>query len=183
VKVRCRENPTAPWQDAEWTDILTDIRPLSPPSLPPAAPSSSLWWVWAAGAAIAVLLVGGFIYWKTSRQPRPRVLTHEERALAELNRLEATLAHQGSSPRAFSEALSTLLRRYVAARYALPAPRQTTPEFLATVDPAQRDQLRAFLERCDLVKFAGALPTVEESREMLQVVRAFVQASEKPTPA
>jgi hypothetical protein len=182
VKVRCRENPNAPWQEVEWTDILADIRPLSPPSLPPAAPSSPLWWLGAAAGAIAVMLVAGFVYWRRSRRQPPRVLTREERALAELDRLEATLAQQGSNPRSFFEGLSTLLRRYVAERYALPAPRQTTAEFLATVDVAQREQLRAFLESCDLVKFAGALPTAEESREMLQVVRVFVQTSEKPAP-
>ena len=57
------------------------------------------------------------------------------------------------------------------------------PLALGEHDPAQRDQLRAFLERCDLVKFAGASLTTEESREMLQIVRVFVQTSEKPVPA
>jgi hypothetical protein len=184
VKVRCRESATAPWEEVEWTDILADVRPLRPASLPAPVPSHLLAWFGAAGAAAVLLLLVAIVVWQRSRRPPPRVLTQEERALAALDRLEATLSQPTHQPGAFSEALSGLLRRYVAERYSLPAPRPTTAEFLAAVretpiDEAQREQLCTFLQRCDLVKFAGASLTLEECREMARFVRTFIQTSEQ----
>ncbi len=181
VKIRCRESADAEWRDAEWTDILTDVHPLRPPPPPPPPPRFGLQWLWFVVAAVAVLGVAGLVWWRMSKRPPPHVPTHEERALAALARLEATLSQPSADARAFTESLSLLLRRYVAERFALPAPRQTTPEFLetvraaTTVSDAQREQLRAVLERCDLVKFAGALPDAEESRSLAAVVRTFIQ--------
>jgi hypothetical protein len=188
VKIRCRENGTAPQEEAEWTDILTEIRPLRTAPLP--TPTS----IFGPRLLVAGLLtfltfavgcVGGFLIWRHFRRPKPRVLTHEERALADLDRLQRSASQPQFEPRAFAGALSVLLRRYIAERYALPATRQTTAEFLEKVretikiEETQRGQLQAFLERCDLVKFAGVSPSAEECRELSDFVRRFVQDGEK----
>ena len=53
-----------------------------------------------------------------------------------------------------------MLRHYIEDRFGLRAPEQTTEEFLAELrqkhvfGERQKDLLRAFLEHCDLVKFA-----------------------------
>jgi Domain of unknown function (DUF4381) len=186
LKVRCRENDTAAWEEAEWTDILADLHGLPLPTVPPRAPSVGLWWLWAAAVPIGVVLLGAVVVWRRRRRPAPRLLSHGERALAELQRLEA--ARPTHNPREFADwaaALSALLRRYVTERFALPALRQTTAEFLKAVQetpaitPAQHDRLRTFLECCDLVKFAAASPSLEESREMVQFVTAFIHDGEK----
>ena len=63
----------------------------------------------------------------------------------------------------------------------LPAPQQTSPEFLAAISkdvhfsPAERRLLAEFLEECDAIKFAriGADLTVNES--LLERAFAFVR--------
>jgi hypothetical protein len=179
VKLRCRESPTAPWEEAEWTNILTDLHGLPLPGAPPVA-SFSWWWLVVAAVPGVAVLICGVVWWRRARRQPPPALTAEERALAALQRLEATL--HTAAPQELCNALSTGLRRYVAERFAVPALGQTTPEFLTSLSGCkalaaiQRDQLGALLERCDLVKFAGVSPTLEESREMVQFVAAFVRA-------
>jgi hypothetical protein len=186
VKVRCRVNETAAWEEMEWTNILANLHGLPMPTVPSPPASLVPWWVWVAAVPIGVVLLAaalGGVFWRWRRRPAPRVLSHGERALAELQQLQAALPTH--DPRAFAEALSALLRRYVAERFALPALRQTTAEFLAAVhetpaiEPAQQNQLCLFLERCDLVKFAGASPAIEESLAMVQFVATFIREGEQ----
>src|SRR5262249_30615438 len=94
----------------------------------------------------------------------------------------------------FYTRLSDVLRRYLELRYHLPAPEQTTLEFLEQMQrapqlqPEQQVLLRDFLERCDLVEFARARPSPEECRTDVERARAFVEqtatgAEGKPSTA
>jgi hypothetical protein len=136
-----------------------------------------------------MVVIAAVIFWtRRAKRPQPG-LSLEQRASRDLAQLEARLQVAGFDARAYSWELSALLRRYLAERFALPAPRQTTAEFVKTVTEIKitdehQESLRTFLERCDLIKYAGVSPTVEESREMAEFVRAFIRmTTETPLAA
>jgi len=100
-------------------------------------------------------------------------------ALEALDRLDA----MGLSERDVKEyhfLVSGVLRRYLEDRFGFKAPEQTTDEFLEAVlqdhilDKAQKGLLKAFLEQCDLVKFARWIPTNQQTKSVSKTVRDFV---------
>ena len=64
----------------------------------------------------------------------------------------------------FTDRVSDVLRRYVEARFDLPAPERTTEEFLDEIarapvlDRERKRFLAEYLAQCDLVKFAAREP-------------------------
>jgi hypothetical protein len=75
-------------------------------------------------------------------------------------------------PRAFAIAVSDAVRVYLEERFTLRAPERTTEEFLrdlqktSALTPQQKASLAAFLEQCDLVKFARFEPPESALREL-----------------
>jgi hypothetical protein len=69
----------------------------------------------------------------------------------------------------------------VSAQFGLRATTQTSPEFLASIATSvrfsddDRRLLAAFLERCDLLKFARVEAHVDENHELAGAATAFVQ--------
>jgi hypothetical protein len=125
------------------------------------------------GAGMAIRLAG-----KRSAKPQA---TAQEAALKELTGVEALgLPDKGEFERYHTE-LSSIVRRYLERRFGLAATRQTTAEFLESMKtstallPAQQALLRDFLEQCDLAKFAGAKPTVEQCGGVAAAARRLVQ--------
>lgn len=142
-------------------------------------------WPWAAGAA-ALVLAGAVAWWLLRARPRAPIAP-DAWALAELRRLElAGLPARGDFGRYYDD-LTAVVRRYVALRYAIPADRQTSREFLDATRahgefPAeQAERLRALLRLADLVKFAQAEPTAAECGANLAEARAFVEST-RPGP-
>lgn len=120
--------------------------------------------------------------------PRP---AHEV-ALEALAALDASPLLQRGMVKEYHIEASDILRRYVEARFAVDALEMTTVEVVAGleaagVDARFRDGLRAFLEQCDLVKFAKVRPGQDASRQVLdlgrRVVLDSVPAPEPATPA
>ena len=75
---------------------------------------------------------------------------------------------------------SDIVRRYVEARFSVPALEMTTWEIVGGlertgVDAETREQLRRFLDRCDLVKFAKVRPSIEESTDTVRAGRTLVE--------
>lgn len=110
--------------------------------------------------------------------PRP---AHEV-ALEELARLEASPLLSEGRVKDFHIRVSEILRRYVEERFRVPALEMTTWEVLGGLQAAGvaedlRRDLRRFLDQCDLVKFAKARPTDEESRAVLELGRELVERS------
>ena len=82
----------------------------------------------------------------------------------------------------FAADVSTIVRTYIAARFAIDAPRTTTEEFLRGLlhTPApglegHRPLLAAFLEQTDLVKFARAELNTDEMERLLGTAQEFVR--------
>jgi hypothetical protein len=180
VKVRFRDGPAAPFQDAEWVDLLKMMRDVPPPEALPPVPSRLQWLPWTGLAAVGLALTAaGWVIlrrWMLAR----RTLSPDQWALQELTRLQqASITTLNMSD--CHRLLSDVVRRYLMDRYALPAMRQTTAEFLATMRTSgrlsaeQQAVLYDFLERCDLAKFAPVGASPEEWREATALARAFVE--------
>jgi hypothetical protein len=107
--------------------------------------------------------------------PRP---AHEV-ALEALTALEASTKLDRGLVKEYHIEASDILRTYVEARFGVDALEMTTLEVLARLDAAGtdmrfRDGLRAFLEQCDLVKFAKVRPGPDASHQVLDLGRRIV---------
>jgi hypothetical protein len=140
-------------------------------------------WVWVCigfGAAVLVLFLVWLGYWLAHRKPKPIPPTPRQIALRQLEELRTRAPH--TEPYEFSVAVSDVLRTYVSAQYHMRATQQTSPEVLNSISAAaefteqDRKLLAAFLERCDLLKFARITAHEEENVELLRAASAFVQS-------
>ena len=141
-----------------------------------------MWMVVVAGV-IALILLGLliwlFVRWLRKGPPPLPPLSPRAAALVELDKLRGQV--QSLPPYGFSIAVSNVLRTYIGAQFGLHAPQQTSPEFLASISSAQnfsdedRSLLAAFLDRCDMIKFARAEATAEDSEQLLSSAVSFVQ--------
>ena len=155
-----------------------EIRPIEPPV--PLFPYPT----WMVVMAIAVaLLVLGLIAWAVVRhirnRPAPIPPTPREIALAALEQLRTRIA--AVEPYPFSIEVSDVLRTFVTAQFRVGATRQTSPEFLAAAassplfSEADKALLAAFLEKCDLIKFARIHATNADSGQLLEQALRFVE--------
>lgn len=147
-------------------------------------------WAWIAIAAALVLLVLAILWWRRAR--RRRLLRGEPGqpahglALAALDRLQSDDLIAQQRIEEFYVRVSGILRYYIEWRFGLRAPEQTTEEFLDAMlvaggpIAAHRDLLSAFLEHCDLVKFARHQPATADMHDALQRARDFVEQTAAP---
>jgi len=133
------------------------------------------------GAVLFIVLVALAVwYWQkrvraAAPPPDPRVVAME--ALQRLSGPEG----EALSALEFVVAVAEVLRRFLEGRHAMAASRQTTEEFLESLEGSKqfsgpvREQLRRFLERCDAVKFAAVHADTEVRRglvfETIKLVR------------
>ena len=173
--------PTA--APATGTNQLRDIKP------PVEIPSGWEWLIWVGTALVlAALLHFASRYWrkrKTAKPPIPEIPPH----IRARRRLEEALALLGQ-PREFCIAVSDTARWYLEERFDFHAPERTTEEFLLELQgtdlltSAQKMSLGAFLESCDLVKFAKYEPREPELRELHASALRLVEETEpRPTQA
>ena len=141
------------------------------------------WPWWAAGGA-AYLLAVGIVVWLCLRRRKAEKIVRifrpaHEIAYEILRRLAEDRLVEAGRVKEFYERLSDCLRHYIEYRFELRAPERTTEEFLAEAGRAEalaehREDLRSFLEHCDLVKFAKFEPSSEQISEALRMVERFV---------
>ena len=145
-------------------------------------------WQWFLYAALALGLVAVLVALvRRWRRPRPVAppLPHEV-ALARLVAAEALIPEH--KPREFGIAVSDAVREYIEARFALRAAHRTTEEFIGVhlADEnspllPHREPLRAFLQSCDLAKFARWSLDEDAMRDLSGSARGFVEAT-RPLP-
>ena len=141
-------------------------------------------WLLAGGCLLAVLLGWTLFLLKRRKAPppAPKILPHVVALLA-LQKIEA-MGLERSNIREYYFLVSGVLRRYLEDRFGLRAPEQTTEEFLASVatnhllNLSQKELLKSFLERCDLVKFAKYIPQTQEAAKVSQTVREFIHQTQ-----
>jgi hypothetical protein len=121
---------------------------------------------------------------ETKRTPAlapPEAPSHEL-ALAALAELEASPLLARGEVKEYHIEVSDILRTYVERRFGVDALEMTTAEVVAGLQARNADAdfihgLRAFLDQCDLVKFAKVRPAPEASRQVLELGRRLVLQS------
>ena len=166
---------------------LADHGPaIEPPGDPFPAPSRLLWWI-AGACFLAVLLGCGFV----AARRRHRVVAHaREVALPPHVKAQRELARLRTAPRgttaqveSFYVEVSNVLRLYLEERFALRAPERTTEEFLRELEAGaalareHRGELERFLQQCDLVKFAAAMPGENDHLATWTLADRFVEST------
>jgi hypothetical protein len=166
-----------------------------PSSTRGAAPAWDTWWwlLWiAAGLVGAAAVVIGLVVLArrllTERAPAPSAGPPAD--VAALGRLVA-LERSGMLERGEHDQLATevadVLRWYIGERFGLRAPEMTTPEFLRSArrEPALKHEspvVGAFLERCDMIKFAAAAASRDEAERAIDLARGFIERSGSGAP-
>ncbi len=108
-----------------------------------------------------------------------------ERALEELDRLEASGLLERGRVKDYYIEVSDVLRRYLEGRYAVRALEMTSREVLerlegAAVGPRVHRRFASFFDECDLVKFAKHRPDRDACGAIVPAARALVDATLPP---
>lgn len=156
-----------------------DIHPLKPALEIPSG-WEWLWWLLGIMAcAIAAFYLWRYLKRRAAQKVKDEVVLEPPHLKAK-RRMEAALQLL-SDPKAFCTEVSDALRMYLEERFQLRAPERTTEEFLNdlrrtdTLNASQKLSLAAFLEECDLVKFARMEPTEEALRRLLESALRLVE--------
>jgi hypothetical protein len=141
---------------------------------------------WIISALVAAVMGLG-IWIGLLLRPKKAAVVHKvyksahEIAFEMLKRIsEEKLVEQGLV-KEFYEKLSLCLRQYIENRFRLRAPEQTTEEFLESLKKSDflkseyKQELKQFLEHCDLVKFAKYRPDNNQINESLTMAEKFVE--------
>lgn len=134
-----------------------------------------------AGLALLSAVIALILKKLRSKPP----LSPRARALADLERARTSGLVQ--EPRAFSFAVSDILRVYLELQFGLRARRQTSVEFLESLRDRSpfsadgRESLERFLDQCDRVKYAGLENSADQNDLLLAEARTFVER-EPSTP-
>ena len=135
------------------------------------------------GVFFAVVLIGGALWWFLGRR-KAKLITPREAALDALTRLRGRVSE--GSDHDFGVGVSDVLRRFLGEALGLAAPRQTTEEFLVSLQgslrfvPAEQEALAEFLHRSDYLKFAQGEATSEQRLSLIEAAESFVRSGEQP---
>jgi hypothetical protein len=157
-----------------------DIRDIRPPyHIPP----GWLWLAWVGGGLALVAL--GYGAWRWRHRLGLRVKLPYEIALEQLEAARHLM--QPEQARAFSIAVSEIVRDYIETGFDVRAAHRTTEEFLRDLATqsdsplvAHQPVLADFLRHCDLAKFARWVLSLPQMEAMLQSAAAFIVATGKP---
>ena len=189
------------WHEIAWKPIivrvtteianpdLSELRDATPPEELPAVPSWQAAYVWL-GLAIG-LLVFLFTGWRLLRRQAPpqAPLPPGSWALGELDRIQQLPVDSEKAIERFHTELSNVIRRYLELRFQIPAPEQTTVEFLVSMRQSphlgldQQNSLRDLMERWDLVKFARLQASAEECHALAILACDFVEQTGNKNPS
>ena len=160
---------------------LHDIRP--------ALEIVSLWeYAGWAGLILGLVILGYFLARYLLKKRGERILEKTSRPATPAHilarkRLEASLEHL-HDPRLFCGMVSDAIRVYLEDRFQLRAPECTTEEFFdelqssSSLEVTQKQTLHAFLQQCDLAKFAKADMLGQELKSLYEIGIQFVRETE-----
>lgn len=167
-------------------DTSLAIKPIKGPIAAPITFAEIL--PWAIAGVIALLIIGGLIYYFNQRkknQPivikkaRPKLPAHRI-ALDDLDKLREEKLWQRGQVKAYHSRLTDILRIYVEDRFKIAALEMTTWETIrafagAKIEKSNLEKLREMLELADLVKFAKLKPLPGENEKSMADAIQFVK--------
>jgi hypothetical protein len=148
---------------------VSDIETL--PDLPPGTP----WRYLGPGVATALVAVLVLCWCWRHRQRAAPAQTATEAALADLHELDVPNPVPGDMAR-----LADILRAFLERRLELSGTRQTSSELIGELrrtgglSDSTLERIGFVLSRCDLVKFAGLTPSIEECQALVVSARECV---------
>ena len=139
--------------------------------------------IWVIIAAfLVVALLGGLLWWFLIRK-KDKPLTSREAALAALGKLREQVAV--GSDHDFGIGVSNVLRRFLGEAFGLAAPRQTTEEFLNSLQgslrflESEQAALADFLHHADYLKYAQGEATSDQRMALIESAESFVRSGEQ----
>lgn len=166
-------------------DSVERPRDISGALLLPARPWTALEWSLLLGAVVgatAGLYAAIAAIRRHRNRPKPPVAP-EIWALQALEALAPAQWFAQQRERELYYRLSEILRAYIERKFGLHAPEMTTEEFLGALArdqsalPCDAYRLRAFLEACDLVKYAALRPLLVDGEQAHATARAFIHTT------
>lgn len=160
--------------------MTEDIRDIRGPILEAAG---TAWWPYVVGCAT---IAGVIVLASIVMMRRRHTVSPYEIALRELADARALI--ERGDPEAFSVRVSDTVRGFVEHAFDIHAPRRTTDELLAdllrSMSPVApyRAELGAFLEQCDLAKFARWSLSRTDMTKMIETAERFVRSMKTPAP-
>jgi hypothetical protein len=151
-----------------------DVRALKPPETIPHS-----FWFWLFTVILPVSAVAGYLIYryiksrniaKVMEKAEPLRPPHET-AFERLAKLKELKLPEEGKVREHYYILSEIIREYLEARFELPVVERTTAEAYKELTAsgklkrAEATVIKDFLEECDLVKFAKAIPAIEKISE------------------
>jgi hypothetical protein len=142
--------------------------------------------LWVILIVVLVVILAAWLAWKFWGSRKAKMITPREAALGALARLRGIVA-QGSD-HDFGVGVSDVLRRFLGEALGLAAPRQTTEEFLVSLQgslrfvPAEQEALAEFLHQSDYLKYACGEATSEQRLALIEAAESFVRSGEQPPP-
>jgi hypothetical protein len=119
---------------------------------------------------VAALIFAAWRWWRRKQETGPPAIVIPPHIRAKQRLAEALFLI--ADPNRFCTEVSNAVRWYLEERFTLRAPERTTEEFLSELQKSrhltrdQKESLGAFLESCDLVKFARFEPTETVLRQL-----------------
>jgi hypothetical protein len=160
--------------------VANDIRDIKPP-LEISNGCAGLWWTLGGLVFLAVLvLLWRYVHRRMTHIPVTPPVPAHIRAKQMLERALAFIVE----PKQFCTLVSDTIRTYLEDRFNFRAPERTTEEFLRELQTTnlltaeQKEKLGAFLQQCDLVKFAKYEPRENELRELHSSALRLVEETE-----
>lgn len=146
------------------------------------------WWALAPWLLLVAAAAAGTLYLYRRRRARPVAVEAGPPppprpfhlvALEALDELERSALLERGQVKRYHVRISEIVRTYVEGQLEVPALEMTTREVVAgmrkaALGNALTEHFRAFLDRCDLVKFAKLRPGVDDSRELMGKARSLV---------
>lgn len=156
---------------------ISDIYP--PVSL---AVPFSYYLIGGCGALLLITFFAWLIFrHKKNEAPPPQTPLHIL-ALEKISHLMDKRSPETTYSQFYGE-LSLILRHYIEQGFGLKAAEQTTEEFVVSLGSSslfsvkEKDLLKNFLHRSDMIKFARMIPAESEVSQSVEVCRAFITAT------
>jgi hypothetical protein len=174
-----------------------DPEPDKPADLePPVGLKFPYWVVFALSVmgfgVIVILLFFAYRIWKKRQSKVSQTievqLPEDEIALQSLANLVSQGLYQKGQFKSHYFKISEIIKTYVGARYRFDAPESTTREMITFLEEKKAvndraiDQLESVFEKLDRVKFTDHIPEEDESVQLINEARQFVQATRLPRP-